>query len=683
VRIIGRPRLAADDVAWLGSLVAAILLAAAIAWLAPALAKLYPSPSDRIFPEWSGLIAPEHLEDVRSAIALATPFAVAGGVLGLGGSTPVRRSLDPLIVTMQVVGIGLLTWAVVEQPHVLPLIAHDYLEPLVLSPVTLAAGVLIGVAITAVILRWSGEVPEPLARARVLAGRRGWVIALAILATVVWLLPGIVTDATVGQSRTFAPGQIAAHAEDYFATLNGRTPLVDYVAQYASLLPLALEPVLSLFDSSLTSFSIAMVALSAVALLAVFGAFAEVTRRPWAALALYVPFLALSLFPWHDYGAAREFNGNYYALFPNRLLGPFLLAWLCATSIRGRRVPAWALFLLAGLTVLNNAEFGTAALIALPLALVAGSDRSIPARRRLLGLARDAAIGLSAAVAIVSAVTLIRTGSVPDPGLLTYFNRLFLRDSYGLVPMKALGLHWALYATYAAALLTAAVRYVRHHPDRTLTAMLAYSGSFGLATGMYFAGRSVELQLMILFPLWGLCLALVAWTAAGALRSARGDRDRLRRLLLPAAAALIGFGVMIAAIDRVSPPWRQIDRLASGGTPSYDTPNAQRFVDANTNPGDTILLIGTPLDHRVAERAGVTNVSPISGAFSLITPDLADRALDQLRDGGGSEVFEAVTAPSAVNPSPFKIREFAGMLQARGYRLIEQDPSSGLRLWRG
>ena len=104
---------------------------------------------------------------------------------------------------------------------------------------------------------------------------------------------------------------------------------------------------------------------------------------------------------------------------------------------------------------------------------------------------------------VVSAIILLRAGELPNPTLLTYFNRLFLRDSFGLVPMPTLGLHWALYATYAAALLIAAVRFVRAHPDRTLTAMLAFAGTFGLGTGMYFVGRSSQFQLMLLFPALG------------------------------------------------------------------------------------------------------------------------------------------------------------------------------------
>src|SRR4029077_13382406 len=108
--------------------------------------------------------------------------------------------------------------------------------------------------------------------------------------------------------------------------------------------------------------------------------------------------------------------------------------------------------------------------------------------RRLGRFAIEAAAGLLGAVVVVSAVILLRAGEVPNPTLLTYFNRLFLRDSFGLVPMPTLGLHWALYATYAAALLIAAVRFVRAAPDRTLTAMLAFAGTFGLGPGMYFVG---------------------------------------------------------------------------------------------------------------------------------------------------------------------------------------------------
>ena len=675
-------RISAEDLAWLGSIAATLLLAAAFVWLTPALAKLYPSPNQAVFSVWASKVNPEPLEDVRGMLTLATPFIVAACVLALYSWRQAMRSLDPLIVVGQIAGLVLLTWAILSQPHTFPLLPSDYLDPFLLSVPTLVTGACLGVVATAVILLWSKPPPRTFRRLGWFAGRRRLVVVVAALCTAVFLLPAVTTDATVGRSGLLTPSGVALHAEDYFAVINGRTPLVNYIGEYANLLPFAVAPLLASLGSSVTAFSIIMCSLSGVALMAIFGVFEQITRRPWAALGLYLPFLALSLFPWHDDGPFREFDGNYYAILPDRLLGPFVLAWLCVFSIRTRKVPVWALFLIAGLTVINNSEFGIGGLIASAVALILGSDRSVPHRRRLLDLGRGAAIGLAGAVAIVCAVTLLRTGSLPNPALLNYYSRLVLRESFGLVPMQSLGLHWALYATYAAAVLTASVRYARDASDRLLTAMLGFSGAFGLITGMYFVGRSVPFQLMILFPVWAFCLALVAWTVAGALWSARGDRERRRRLLLPALTALIGFGLMISAIGRVSPPWRQVDRLEEGGRAIYDTPNAQRFIESHTRPGDAVLVLGTPVDHRLADRAGVENVSPLNGSIALISSAEADRALDQLQAEHGTDVFEGVTGPNPINPF-IRIPEFGAILHRRGYRLVGQDTSSMLRLWRG
>jgi hypothetical protein len=174
----------------------------------------------------------------------------------------------------------------------------------------------------------------------------------------------------------------------------------------------------------------------------------------------------------------------------------------------------------------------------------------------------------------------------------------------------------------------------------------------------------------------------VAWTLAGQLRAAAGDRLRLRRVLIPACAALIGFGVMVSAIDRVSPPWRQIDRLSDGGPAVNDLLPAQAYVEANSRPGDHVLIIGTTLDHRVADRAGVVNVSPLNGTTSLVSTAEADRSLDQLEDEGGNQVFESVSDVPSAGGLVFDIPEFATILRQRGYTLVGEDPASGLRLWR-
>jgi hypothetical protein len=497
---------------------------------------------------------------------------------------------------------------------------------------------------------------------------------------VIWLLPAVNTDSTAPRAGSLAAGHFPVQGEDYFAVVNGRTPLVNYISQYSNLLPLALEPLLRAVGPSITSLSISLCVLSALAMIAIYGAFAQITRSAWSALVLYVPWVAFSMLPWHQVGPYREFNGIYYGVFPGRYFGPFVLAMLCAISLRTRRIPTYALFLFGGLVVLNNFEFGIGALLALIVAVAAGWDRSLSLRRRLRDLLLQGGAGLLTALAFVCAITLIRTGQLPDPPLLTYYNRLFLREAFGLEPMHSLGLHWALYATYAAAMLIAAVRYVRNEPDRVLTGMLAFSAVFGLVTGMYFVGRSLPFQLFLLFPAWSFSLALVSWSVAHSLRAAASDRLRLRRLLLPGFAVLAGFGVMVASIDHLPQPQRQIDRLRAGGTPTDLTPTIN-YVESQTQPGEDILLLANAPDHLVADRAGVVNVSPLNGRLSLFSPSDADRALDQLEDSGGNLVIERASALPPVGIA-FGVPELATILRQSGFTLVAENTGLQLRVWR-
>ena len=459
----------AEDLAWVGSICGAIVVALACWKLAPQLARLYPEPVHDVFSLWRTTVLPEPLEETRSILALGTPFVVAAAIIAFGTPGAPSRSLNRLIVPAQAAAIVLLVAAVLKQPRQSGFLI-DYFQPYLLSVPNLVAGVVIGILLTVGTLRWSGRLPEAISRsASRLKGGSALPLGIAVVATAVFLLPAVVTDATVGHAGPLASGHIPVQAEDYLAAVNGRTPLVDYIAQYANLLPLLLEPVLKTFHSSLTSVSIALCTLSAIALLSIFGVFRVVTRGSWTALALFLPFLALALFPWNDNGPYRNFDANYYGILPGRLLGPFVLAWLCAVSTR-RRIPTWALFGFGGLVSINNIEFGLPALLALLAATAMGSERVRLDPRRLGRFAVEAAAGLVGAVVIVCAVILLRAGELPNPTLLTYFNRLFLRDSFGLVPMPTLGLHWALYATYVGGAAAGGgplrPRPSRSHPDR-------------------------------------------------------------------------------------------------------------------------------------------------------------------------------------------------------------------------
>ena len=544
-------RVSAEEIVWVGLWPATLVMLASLLWLAPPLADLYPDPTYRFYTPFLSSVKPEPVEAVRVGLALVVPLGLAGLAL-IGSAAPARRRFDPAIILLQIAVIGVIVLGVVEQvdgPYFF--YPPDYFRPRLLGIPVLVGGSLIGAALTAMALH-RGESLRRLVRLRLAHDRSRALLGVAVTTTALWLAPAILTDDLLAGSGVIPSGSVLAQGEDYFAVVNGLTPSVDYVSQYANFLPLLVAPALDALGLSTTSFTLLMTGLSLFALVAVYGVLSEVTGRAWPALLIYIPFLALALFPWTDQGLTREFNGNYFAVLPGRYLGPFLVAWLCARAVRRHRPPTWLLGFAAGVTVLNNAEFGIPCALALLAALFLGSDREKPLRARARAVLVPTAAGFAAAAGLVCLIVLVRTGEFPDPRLLTYYTTVFARQGFGLEPMPTLGLHIALYVTYVAALLVAAVRRVSADADRTTTAMLAYAGVFGLLTTEYFAGRSLPWQLMLLFPPWAMTLGLLTWISAQHLIAIGDDPGRSRRTILPTLSAMVGYGVMIAAI----PPFR-------------------------------------------------------------------------------------------------------------------------------
>jgi hypothetical protein len=676
-----RLRLSGDELAWLGAAASALAMVVVVGLVAKPLSDFYP---DADYPFYSGWSPPKHrpepLEAVRFLLAIAFPAALAVLVLSLSSRGRGRQALELPVIGVQValvVFVGLMFWR--ERTS----IAFDYaiFEPSLIPPPNLVAAAVIGLAVTALALRWRSERLRGLREAVAgLGAAPAWAAALlAVIATFLWLLPGVITDAGIAEAGLIPLGHLPIEFDEFLAATNGRTPLVDYVPWYSSLTPIALSGWWPVFDLSITSFTVTMVVISGLALLAVYAAFRNLTGNAWSALALYVPFVAMALQPWDTDGAAREFNGSYYAIMPERYLGPFALVWLCARHLRRGSPPIWALYGVAGLAAFNNPEFGIPALVAVTVALPLGTKRSGPVGPWLRGAAAEAAGGLAGAVALACAVVLVRSGELPDPELFAYPSRL-VREGYTASPMSLWGVHWILYVTYAAALLTAAVRHVNRSPDRVLTGLLAFAGAFGLLTGAYFAGRSLPWQLWGLFPAWGLALALLGLTAWRALRTAR--RDSLRRVAVGSFAALAGFGLMVASIDRFPLPWQQLDRITAAGDPPFDHLDQQRFIEERTEPGEQVLMLGWELEHRIAERAGVENVSPWLGAVVLLSANETRRAIDQLEEAGGMQAFVTIARSDFKAEDEAIAASVGRMLRERGYRIVSRDPASETVQWR-
>src|SRR4029079_2169537 len=138
--------------------------------------------------------------------------------------------------------------------------------------------------------------------------------------------------------------------------------------------------------------------------------------------------------------------------------GPYLLAWATVRHLDGahpRRIP---LLLLGGLVAINNVEFGLPALAATLAALALAEERG-----SWRTLARDLGLGLLGALALVAALTLAVAGSLPHFGLALTYARIFGVEGFNILPMRALGFPLVIYATFTAAIATAAVRARR--PD--------------------------------------------------------------------------------------------------------------------------------------------------------------------------------------------------------------------------
>ncbi|HEX5146137.1 MAG TPA: hypothetical protein VFV85_03875, partial [Conexibacter sp.] len=633
----------AATAAWLAAIPCAALAAVAVLLLGPPLARLMaPVPGQFTFlQEELPFIRPEPTEHARYLLALGAPLLGAlATVLGPRWQPRVpARAAAALVQATQAALVALVAAALVAQRRFAfgPVYKGGEERPFHLSyftNATFAVAALLAAATVATL--WSERLrTRAAALLRESRARRLIALAVALAATIAWVLPALQTDASIAMAPEDLLYHLAFPLDETFAVLNGRTPLVNFTAQYSSLWPFVLALPMAALGKTLLTFTSAIAALDALALLAVFGVLRRVTRSSLAALLLYLPFLASSLFLIGGTLSNRSTVGTYVGTFPLRYAGPWLVAWLVARLLARREPPtsraSWLLFTAAGLALLNNGDFGVATVGASAAALL--WTAAPLTRRALLRLAGAVTAGLATALALVALLTLARTGELPQPERLVDYARLYTISGYALEPIPGvLGTHLLVYLTYVAAIVVATVRALRGAANRALTGMLAWAGIFGLGAGTYYVGRSHPVALKHQFSAWSFALALLTVVAAGALASARG-----RRHALAAVAVLFGFGVMACSVAQLPTPWSQVRRLrapylqlAEWRSPRLFVPPAapaarafvasladgpHRFAYRRGAPV-AILLTG---GHRVADAYGVADVSPYTGIESLQT----------------------------------------------------------------
>jgi hypothetical protein len=659
--------------AWLAVVPCTLLVCALALLLGPPLGEAFLAPRGAAF--WPSVdevqaIRPEPVEHARYLIALLGPLLLCAAIVAGSGRVRlppvwIRRLVDATQVGLLA---ALCTFLVAQRLHTYGLVYGGPLRRVYFTVPTLVAATALTVALVALLHRdrvservggWLRET-----RPKRVAG-----ILLAVAFTLTWLLTAVFTESSIGHSGFPINVTLPFSIDEAYAILDGRTPLVDFHAQYGQLWPYLAALTMSLFGASITTYTITMAAGTAVVLLAIYATFRRIARSSLAALLLYVPFVSTGFFMEVGPPAARYGPSNLFTIFPIRYGGPYLLAWLTARHIDGVRPHAVPLlFCAAGIVALNNPEFGFAAAIATFAALLYARPPS--SRRAGARLAGGAAAGLLAALALLSLLTLVRAGSLPHLSLLLEFANIDGIEGWTMVPMPTIGFHLAVFATFVAALAVATVRAVNRHGDTLLTGMLAWAGLFGLGAGSYYAGRSHPETLIDLFSAWSLAVLLLTVVVVRAIRARPSRRPAIAEIAVLAALALC-----VCSVAQVPTPWSQIDRLQDRGVEPLTVyvrfPAADRFVAQHTQPGERVLIM-LPVSHRVAYEHGLRNVLPWVSVESMPLVSQFDEALEALRQAGGTKIFLWTDNTW---------RELIDALRARQYALVHEDRKAGLMEW--
>jgi hypothetical protein len=662
----------AAELAWLLALPCAAVTVLLIVLLGPFVGDLLLPPSSVAFFATPAMeLAPEPHEQGRFVVALLGPLLLAGATAALAQhKLPVRApAVRPLVWTAQACLVAFAIVCIVAQRR---LVLFPEIEPTTQQYFTNATLVASAIGASAIVLALRSARVRALAASwlrETPARRIAWTLATALLIAV-WLLHAFNTEGTVFSENVPAAYHLQFTLDETFAVLNGRTPLVDFAAQYGSLWPYPTAAIMALIGTSVGVFSAVMCLISAIALLAIYDALRRVARSSLVALLLFAPFLATSFFLLRGPLENRYTLATIFADYPIRFAGPWLLAWLTVRHLgrvrSGRGARTWPLFLVAGLVAMNNLDHGLPALGGLVAALLWTGPL---ARRRLGRLALDAAVGLAAAFALVSVVTLAHAGALPDLTLLLRFARLYAGAGFAMMPMPTLGMHTVIYVTFVAALAVATVRALSSSgPDdgRALTGMLAFVAVFGLGSGSYYAGRSHPEVLVTSFAAWSLALALLTLVAARRLAAQPGRWSEPAVVL-----CLFAFCLAACSLAQTPTPWSQLDRLQRTGEPTLRAPRGQAFVAAHVRRGERVAIL-QQLGHRIAENVGVTNVSPYTTSFATPAVSQLVDVVRALRAEHGRKVF-VPTTPSA-------IPDVRPALAAAGFGRVAAD-AEGDELW--
>ncbi len=385
-------------------------------------------------------------------------------------------------------------------------------------------------------------------------------LALAALAARPWirgvrklLILGVLLAATASFVMTPAGirdlDSFRYTADELLAPAVGAFPYSNFAPQYSALLGYPVSALASLLPSHAIQVVLLAVLLmqvtTALTALWLLRSIVPCALLPLAACLLLAPIILTSP---DGYSA-----GSYHANLPLRLFLPTILFAYAYRLLRHdtvsrtrQRSDYLGLGLLAGISALNNPEFGVPAAISILIVLYAAQvDRR--AASRSVGLVSLGAV----ASGLVLVVLMAMAGRVPSSQSILVFQRIFGAVGFNAWPMPGSGLSLMFVSAFAAAAI-AGVTILRHGRVMCSSAIfdaalqLALVGVWSLLSLPYYAGRSLTPTLLSGFGMQ------LGWILAASLpllgASLREVRDRGARFARWQMSTLISAAIMMAIV---------------------------------------------------------------------------------------------------------------------------------------
>jgi len=481
---------------------------------------------------------------------------------------------------------------------------------------------------------------------------------LAVLVTIVGILPSIAFNLD-SFPLTHHLGYTMG---EYAAFLNGKTPLVSVFPQYQNILSYLTWPIFQLFGLSITSLSLTMGGLLLTGMMLIYQIFRYCTQNAWLALALYIPFCAISFYTPTEWGVGFNLNTYNYFSGISRYFGLMVTAFFCAKYLLNPTAKRMILlFFIGTIFAINNLDFGIPVLVATLMAtLLTTEDGILPSFKNIFRISIIFLFSVMVALSLFFVITLLKSGQFPNWLLIFKYQKIFAFYGFGMFPMPKWGLHWLIFITFMATILVAIWQIVVHFNNKNVLSsqqrlqigLLIFSGISGSGAFMYFIGRSTWYNLITIFTIFSFALLLLIWQQFLDWKNSKNKFTRQERLVryMPSLVLVFVYVSMLGhVVTMPSIPGNLIRlntnyarHLINHKTLEQFIWECTQFVKNNTQQGEKVGIIHQ-WGYEIANLAQVENVFPFVHPRSMILKSQLDMAMKTFKKANVTKIFGAIS----------------------------------------